>query len=318
METMVRFMDNDTEGRIPGDWPDMRKKSMFLPLGIVVLMICNGCAANPAKVTIGKEIYLSNPLFEPVKSNTTGEPELVFCADVSDANPSNYKGTLERFVKHAPFRQISLVESQSTCDVMLRIKWIYVNGSGTVIATSAENGSELLRAEAEGKWGPVFGIERLGPIVYNAFVPGTPLYRQVTDAKKSKEAAFREAVRRYREMPVKPSLPEEARKFKVQAESAFNRKDFDDAAARYLDALKIAPWWPEGYFNRALILGETGRYRKAVEEMRKYLVIVPDAPDAREAQDKIYEWEGLVRKAGSLPVEFRAQDGTVREPSRNR
>lgn len=289
----------------------MRKKSMFLPFGIVILLICNGCAANPAKVTIGKETYLSNPLFEPVKNDTTGEPELVFCAD-SDKN------SLDFFVKHAPFRRISLVDPQSSCDVMLRILWINANGSGVVVATSMEKGSELLRAEAEGVWGPVFGVERLGPIVYNAFVPGTPLYRQVTNSKKAEEAAFREAVRRYREMPVKPSLPEEARKFKVQAESAFNRKDFDDAADRYLDALKIAPWWPEGYFNRALILGETGRYRKAVEEMRKYLVIVPDAPDAREAQDKIYEWEGLVRKAGSQPVEFRAQDGTVREPSRNR
>ncbi|HEY7585236.1 MAG TPA: tetratricopeptide repeat protein [Candidatus Deferrimicrobiaceae bacterium] len=296
----------------------MRKKSMFLPLGIVILMICNGCAASPAKVTIGKETYLSNPLFEPVKSNTTGEPELVFCADVSDENPFNYKPTLERFVKHAPFRQISLAESQSTCDVMLRLKWIYANGSGTVVATSAENGSELLRAEAEGKWGPVFGIERLGPIVFNAFVPGTPLYRQVTDSKKSKEAEFRESVRRYREMPVKPSLPEEARKYKVQAESAFNRKDFDEAAARYLDALKIAPWWPEGYFNRALIFGETGRYRKAVEEMRKYLVIVPDAPDARAAQDKIYEWEGLARKAGPQSVESGTSVGTSREPSRSK
>jgi hypothetical protein len=85
---------------------------------------------------------------------------------------------------------------------MLRIKWIYVNGSGTVVATSAEKGSELLRAEAEGVWGPVFGVERLGPIVYNAFVPGTPLYRQITDSKKAAEAEFREAVRRYREVPV--------------------------------------------------------------------------------------------------------------------
>lgn len=34
----------------------------------------------------------------------------------------------------------------------------------------------------------------------------------------AEEAAFQEQARRYREMPVKPSLPEEARRFKVQAE----------------------------------------------------------------------------------------------------
>jgi hypothetical protein len=80
----------------------------------------------------------------------------------------------------------------------------------------------------------------------------------------------------------------------------------------------VAPWWPEGYFNRALILGETGRYRKAVEEMRKYLMIVPGAPDAREAQDKIYEWEGLARKAGSQSIESGTPVGPVREPSRTK
>jgi hypothetical protein len=29
--------------------------------------------------------------------------------------------------------------------------------------------------------------------------------------------------------------------------------------------------------------------------MKRYLALVPDAPDARAAQDKIYDWE---RKAG--------------------
>jgi hypothetical protein len=33
----------------------------------------------------------------------------------------------------------------------------------------------------------------------------------------------------------------------------------------------------------------------AVAEMNRYLVLVPDAPNASAAQDKIYEWEG---KAG--------------------
>ena len=261
---------------------------MLIPLGFVILITCNGCAANPAKVTFGKETYLSAPLFEPVKSNTTGEPELVFCAD-SD------KRSLDYFVKHAPFRQISLVDPRTSCDVMLKILWVYVSGSGTVVATSMENGSELLRAEAEGVWGPVFGVERLGPIVYNAFVPGTPLYRQVTDSKKAEEAAFREAVRRYREIPVKPSLPEEARRYRVQAEQAVELKEFAKAADSYRDALRVAPWWPEGYFNRALILAELGRHALAIREMKRYLLLAPEAADTRAAQDQIYKWEALAK-----------------------
>lgn len=111
----------------------------------------------------------------------------------------------------------------------------------------------------------------------------------------AEENAFTEAARSYRAATVKPTLPEEARKFKVQAESAFNKKNFEGAAARYKDALDVAPWWPEGHFNRALILGELSRYRDAIREMKKYLTLVPDAPNARAAQDNIYRWEGELK-----------------------
>lgn len=87
------------------------------------------------------------------------------------------------------------------------------------------------------------------------------------------------------------ALPEEANKHKVQAEGAVRDKEFNDAADYYAAALKIAPWWPVGHFNRALVLGEAGDYEIAKREMNYYLQLVPDAPNARAAQDKIYDWE---------------------------
>jgi tetratricopeptide (TPR) repeat protein len=110
-------------------------------------------------------------------------------------------------------------------------------------------------------------------------------------------ARFAEEAKKFRETSLKPQLPEEARRFRVRAESAVSEKRFDDAADRYEEALKVAPWWPEGRFNRALVLAETERYTEAVREMNKYLALVPDAPNARAARDKIYEWED---KAGSV------------------
>lgn len=92
---------------------------------------------------------------------------------------------------------------------------------------------------------------------------------------------------------MKLALSEEARKYKVQAEGAVRDKKFKDAADLYKEALDVAPWWPEGHFNRALVLGETGDYEMAMREMKRYLQIVPDAPNARAAQDKIYDWERL-------------------------
>jgi hypothetical protein len=56
------------------------------------------------------------------------------------------------------------------------------------------------------------------------------------------------------------------------------------------------PWWPEGHFNRALVLAEVERYTEATREMRKYLLLFPDAPNARTAQDQIYAWEDKVKR----------------------
>jgi formylglycine-generating enzyme required for sulfatase activity len=114
-------------------------------------------------------------------------------------------------------------------------------------------------------------------------------------ADQSAEKSFeREVVAPYRAANPRPGLPEEAHKFKVQAEFAVQEKQFDKAVELYGKALEIAPWWPEGHYNRAGILGETEKYRDAIREMKRYLLLVPDAPDARAAQDMIYQWEGVV------------------------
>jgi ankyrin repeat protein len=106
-------------------------------------------------------------------------------------------------------------------------------------------------------------------------------------------AAFEAEAKRYRESAVKPAFPEEARKYKAQAEFAFQQRKLENAAELYAKSLRAAPWWPDGHFNRAHILGELSRYEEAVREMKRYLLLAPDAPDAREAQDKIYQWEGV-------------------------
>lgn len=90
-------------------------------------------------------------------------------------------------------------------------------------------------------------------------------------------------------------LPEEARRYKVEAEVAVREERFVDAAIAFEKALTIAPWWPAGHYNSALALSEIGFHFEAVQEMKRYLLLAPDAPNARGAQDKIYEWES---KAG--------------------
>lgn len=111
----------------------------------------------------------------------------------------------------------------------------------------------------------------------------------------AKKDSFDKAAQAYRAASPKPDLPESARRFKIQAEGAVRDKNLDAAADLYAQALTIAPWWPEGRYNRALVLAETSDYAEAVAEMNRYLALVPDAANARAAQDKIYAWEGKAR-----------------------
>lgn len=106
--------------------------------------------------------------------------------------------------------------------------------------------------------------------------------------------ALPETAAKYRALPVKPELPEAARIFRVQAEDAVARQRFQEAVELYGKALQVAPWWPEGHFNQALILGESDCPEEAIAAMERYLALVPDAPDARAARDTIYTWKGRI------------------------
>lgn len=111
------------------------------------------------------------------------------------------------------------------------------------------------------------------------------------------QAAFEQVVRNYHEASVKPVLPEEAVKFKVQAELAVQQKRFDEAVDLFEQALLVAPWWPAGHYNRGLILGELKDYQDGIRELQNYLRLEPDAANARAVQLKVYQWESLVPPA---------------------
>lgn len=104
---------------------------------------------------------------------------------------------------------------------------------------------------------------------------------------------FLDVVRQYQAANPKPVIPESARKFRVQAEFAVQEKRFEKAVELYRKALDIVPWWPEGHYNLALALGEIKKYRDAMHEMNRYLLLAPEAAEARMAQDKIYQWESV-------------------------
>ena len=109
------------------------------------------------------------------------------------------------------------------------------------------------------------------------------------------EGEFQKVVGAYLAAVDKPELPIEARRFKVQAEDALREKRFEDVASLYGEALEIAPWWPAGHYNLALVLSELKDYPEAIVEMNRYMRLSPDASNIRAAQDEIFKWEAKVK-----------------------
>ncbi len=109
-------------------------------------------------------------------------------------------------------------------------------------------------------------------------------------------AEFEAQAAQFRAAAVKPAVTEAQRRYIVQANALGQMKDYQGALDLYRKALEVDPVaYPACYFNMALLAVGQDRYRTAISLMKKYLLLVPDAKDARAAQDKIYEWEILLQ-----------------------
>lgn len=109
---------------------------------------------------------------------------------------------------------------------------------------------------------------------------------------ESQLVLFEPIAAKYREMKVKSPVSEEQRKFVVQANSSNEAKLFTKAIELYSKAMEVDQTaYPAGYSNLALLSAQIKDFDAAIYYMKKYLLLEPEASDARNAQDKIYEWE---------------------------
>jgi tetratricopeptide (TPR) repeat protein len=117
------------------------------------------------------------------------------------------------------------------------------------------------------------------------------------EARKSQLVLFEPTAAEYRALKVKPPVSEVQRKFIVQANAFNEKKMFNEAIALYEQAIGVDQTaYPAAYSNLSLLSAQVKDYDSAIHNMKKYLLLVPDASDARGAQDKIYEWEALIAK----------------------
>jgi tetratricopeptide (TPR) repeat protein len=108
-------------------------------------------------------------------------------------------------------------------------------------------------------------------------------------------AQFKPIAEKYRALKVKAQVSEEQRKYIVQANMMNKNKDYEKAVDLYNKALELNQTaYPEGYSNLALLSAQINNFDGAIFYMKEYLLLEPEATDARSAQDKIYEWEAMV------------------------
>lgn len=115
--------------------------------------------------------------------------------------------------------------------------------------------------------------------------------------QNARVAAFEKTAEHYRSLAVKPQISEDERRYLVQANLLSKQKEYSKAIEMFQKALEIDPTaYPAAYFNMALLAAQDSRYCMAIANMKMYLLLEPDAEDARSAQDKIYEWELLMKQ----------------------
>jgi tetratricopeptide (TPR) repeat protein len=290
-----------------------RNRSAFFlvpAFSLAALVSVAGCAAN----TAGLQLHEYVPAVTRVKAMRPKEARVIVQRCCNDLKTSS--GALRHKFKTSDYDDLYSVKiffhitDDQPFDIP--IKGVDVVGSKVVVMRKDGGASIMIRLKdieprvyvGSSKWGVAFPY-----LVLSESIMVGPFGSRPEDDERTKtlldalvklkqsvgpqedDRAFAQVVADYRAALVKPVLPEKARRFDVQAKSAVGERNYDDAEDLYGEALDAAPWWPEGHFNRALVLSETGDYETAIVEMKRYLQLVPDAPDARAAQDKIYEWE---------------------------
>jgi tetratricopeptide (TPR) repeat protein len=105
------------------------------------------------------------------------------------------------------------------------------------------------------------------------------------------------------EIKPSPAVPEEARRHFVRgsavAQLAKDAKQQMLAVEAYQEALKIAPWWGDAYYNQGVAQELAGKLDDAGKSFKLYILANPGGKEARDAQDRIYALEGKKQLAES-------------------
>jgi tetratricopeptide (TPR) repeat protein len=101
-------------------------------------------------------------------------------------------------------------------------------------------------------------------------------------------------------LPVPLAIPEEARKHFAYGMAAFKHatkpEEWGNAADELNQAIRLAPWWPDPYYNLGLVLEKLERYAEGARMFSLYLEANPHDPEAEKVRTKMYELRYLAKQ----------------------
>ena len=91
------------------------------------------------------------------------------------------------------------------------------------------------------------------------------------------------------------TVPEEAQRYMARGmaavEMAKSASDYALAAKEFEQAAKLAPDWPDIYYNLGTVQYKAGDITSAIKSFQRYLDLAPKSPDAAKVRDEIFKLE---------------------------
>lgn len=102
---------------------------------------------------------------------------------------------------------------------------------------------------------------------------------------------------------IKPPIPEEARRYAVRSQALVKTKrsaGYAQAVAELTNAIRLAPWWADGYYNLGLMQQGAEDFAGAIRSLKLCLLADANAANAAAIRNKIYELEVLQEESGRI------------------
>jgi hypothetical protein len=100
-------------------------------------------------------------------------------------------------------------------------------------------------------------------------------------------------------------VSEEARRHIARGQAAMEMAkspaELEDAINEFQKAARLAPGWPDPYYNLGIAQEKSGKLSEAVASFKRYLQLVPNAPNAAKIQEQIYKLEYKAEQVLSVP-----------------